>query len=217
LAVPLNTMKRLITAASTNSRVNPAHESSSTSKHPELDVSNVEPISAALMVVNSLQLVLGERPESRRFLVGERTRRSRFRGREITADFGARTTDPASQKLECFGAGEASTPGADCFHPRNFPMRGRCPEKPSLRPLTSLTRQITDARLGFAAARRAVSQRERRDRRWRFNPAKYLSEEAGRTAAAESEARLQAAVDQALLEQGSWASNYHNFVASLTG
>ncbi|TYL99134.1 hypothetical protein FXB40_03155 [Bradyrhizobium rifense] len=61
------------------------------------------------------------------------------------------------------------------------------------------------------------SQRDRRDRRWRFNPAKCRSEEAGRTGAAESEARLQAAVDQALLEQGSWASNYHNFVASLTG
>jgi hypothetical protein len=27
--------------------------------------------------------------------------------------------------LERFGAGEASRPGADCFHPRNFPMRGR--------------------------------------------------------------------------------------------
>jgi hypothetical protein len=44
--------------------VNPAHESSFTTEHPELDVSNVEPISAALMVVNAGNL-FSERDRSR--------------------------------------------------------------------------------------------------------------------------------------------------------
>jgi hypothetical protein len=100
--------------------------------------------------------------------------------------------------LERFGAGEASRPGADCFHPRNFPMRGRTRDSDS-RQRAAPFRCETGEIVGGVSILQNVDRKKRAEQR----PPKAK--------------RLQAAVDQALLEQGSWASNYHNFLASLTG